>query len=86
MFKYKDGEIVSNTKNTYGVCPNCDSDDIDYDIMEADTTYDGMGSSQQCTCKCCGFKFVEFYRMVYDGFVSLMDNNDLSFDLDGELA
>ena len=86
MFKYENGEVIGNTKNTYGVCPNCDSDDLDYDVMETDTAYNGMASSQKCTCKHCGFEFTEWYRMVYDGFTTDAEHHNYSFEPDGELT
>lgn len=82
MFKYKDGEIVKSTKTQDCECPNCKSDDIEYDITEVYSDQSGAAASQRCTCKCCGFEFTNWYLLAYDGFST--DNGD--FDKDGELA
>ena len=86
MFKYTNNEIVSSTKTTNGICPNCGSNEIDYYGMCMDTDFNGVIASQKCVCDNCGFEYDEWYRLVYDGFTADMNNDTHSFDTQGELA
>lgn len=86
MFKYEENEIVASTKTENGICPNCDSDDIEYSTMDMDTDFCGVVAKQKCVCKHCGFEFTEWYRLAYDGFTADTIDHDYSFDEHGEMA
>ena len=79
MFKYNDKqEIVGNTKHQMDECPNCGSDDLMYEPQEF---IDEHMVSQVCECRCCGFRFTNFYAIIYTGFAA----HDIDFDETGEV-
>lgn len=79
MFKYnKEQEIVGSDKTQIDECPNCGSDDLDYFPQEF---IDEQFVGQECECKCCGFRFTNYYTIKYSGFSA----HDTDFDQDGEV-
>ena len=79
MFKYnKEQEIVGSTKTQIDECPNCGSDDLDYDPQEF---IDDSLISQVCECRHCGFTFTNYYTIKYTGFAA----HDIDFDESGEV-
>lgn len=79
MFKYNDEqEIVGSTKTQMDECPNCGSDDLMYEPQEF---IDEHMVSQVCECRCCGFRFTNFYEIRYTGFAA----HDIDFLANGEV-
>ena len=79
MYKYSnDQEIVGNTKTQENECPNCGSDDLVYDPQEC---VDANLIGQVCECKCCGFRFTNFFEMKYTGFAAQC----IDFDENGKV-
>ena len=79
MFKYnEEQEIVGSTKNQENECPNCGSDNLDYQPQEF---VDDCLISQECECQCCGFRFTNFYVIEYTGFGA----HDMDFFANGEV-
>ena len=79
MFKYNDEqEIVGSTKTQVDECPNCGADDLMYDAQEF---IDDCLVSQECECRCCGFRFTNFYEIKYTGFAA----HDIDFLANGDV-
>lgn len=78
MFKYENGEVIGNTKAQADECPNCGGDDLEYEPQEF---IDEHIVGQVCECKCCGFRFTNYYEIKYAGFSA----HDIDFLADGEV-
>lgn len=79
MFKYNDAqEIVGNSKTDMDECPNCGADDLIYEPQEF---IDEHLVGQVCECRCCGFRFTNYYEIRYTGFAA----QDIDFDENGEV-
>lgn len=82
MFKYENGEVIGNTKAQADECPNCGGDDIEYQPLDTDCSWDGTSVAQDCTCRHCGYAWTNWFRIAYDGF---SDHSDHTYNADGEM-
>lgn len=60
-------------KKKQGLCPYCNSGDIDY--LNGDFT-DGELYDYNCKCNKCGKEFIEGYHLVFDGIYD-KDGNEI---------
>lgn len=82
MFKYENGEVIGNTKAQADECPNCGEDDIEYQPLDMDYSWDGTSVAQDCVCRRCGYAWTNWFRIAYDGF---SDHSDHTYSADGEM-
>lgn len=76
-------------KNKAYICPKCECNeeeklfydyDLGFDIAIDKNNEQYNYISAHCTCTGCGHRWVEFFRLVFDGYSS----NDVEYDKDGE--
>lgn len=71
---------MTGKKKSFGDCPYCGEFCCDSDFVD----YDGERLFRTVYCSKCGKKFIDIFRIIYDGYETFDEDDDgIFYDKDG---